>query len=254
VSELPSPLDHPDAQAVFKELLASLTAESDRGAILIGAAHVDNCLRDLMDAVFPARMGKKHREALLEYPGPLSSLSGKVQVAYATRLIPRSVYDATNALRKIRNDAAHHPTSFDLADQVERVKQIYAALGATLPSGLRMLSLEMILDYKVHVLLTAAREAKEREPDLAFDMGTREDAIRFIADAPEVMEAMEKQVPRWELAIGIALLCSLIILQRVELADRLGPGSTLAKILKNAGHREAVAESPEHTDGISGGE
>jgi hypothetical protein len=40
-----SPFEHPEAREHFSKLLVSLTAESDRGAIVIGAAVVDKMPR-----------------------------------------------------------------------------------------------------------------------------------------------------------------------------------------------------------------
>jgi hypothetical protein len=64
-----SPFDNPEARELFETLLNSLGTESDRGIILIGAAHVDKCLTSLFQAVFPQSLGKKARERLLGYPG-----------------------------------------------------------------------------------------------------------------------------------------------------------------------------------------
>jgi hypothetical protein len=226
-----SPLDHPEASALFSELLVSLTAESDRGAILVGTAHVDNCLRSLLEAVLPTDLGKPERGELLRYPGPLSALAARTQVTYGLRLVPRSIYDSVNALRDMRNDVAHRPEAFALRTQEDRIRQVYAAMGPDFPNGLRGLALEMMLDYKTHVLIEAAREVAQRDPDLGLLIETKEQAANFIRETPEVLEAMRDEVLRWELAIGIAAICGVIIQYREEAKTILGAGGTLGRVV-----------------------
>jgi hypothetical protein len=230
-----SPFAHPEVQSLFKELLIGLVAESDRGAILVGAAHVDRYLSELFDAVFPKSLNAKQRKSILEYPGSLATFAAKTHVAYATRLIPRSAYEAANALRSIRNDVAHHPDTFELGKNDKRVQRIYEALGTTLPDGLRSISIEMIVDYKIDLLLRTAQELRERDPDYDLGIETREEARTFIANASDVMDAMQKEVPRWELALGVALLCSIVIVERDAILLGLGPDTTMSKLIGAAG-------------------
>ena len=192
------PLSHPEAQRLYKELLSSLAEESDRGALLVGLAHVDNCLESLLRAVFPADLSGKQRKQLLAYPGPLSALASRVNVAYALRLIPRSVYEATNILRAIRNDVAHRPEAFSLKENQERITTAYEALGPTLRGGLRQVTLEIFVEYKISVILDAAKGA-----DVGIE--TREAALAFIRDHEDLIANFEGQVLHWESAIGIAL-------------------------------------------------
>jgi hypothetical protein len=245
---MPSPFDHPEARSLFRDLLLSLTAESDRGAILIGAAQIDFCLRDLLEAVVPASISNKQRKALFEYPGALSSFATRNHVAYVTRLIPQSVYDATNSLRSLRNDVAHHPSTFDLNDHADKIRQVYGALGATLPAGLRSLSVEMIIDYKINVLLGVSRELRKHDPDFSLSIETRDEALNYLANDTEVREAMQKEIPRWELALGIALLCSIIIHERDSIRAGLGSATTLSNLLKS-GRTSAVFETEPQASG-----
>lgn len=216
------PLQHPEISALFADLLENLIGESDRGAVLIGAAHVDNHLRRLFEAVFPSDLSKTKRNALLNYPGPLSTYSAKVEVAYALRLLPRNVYDALHALRRIRNDVAHSPESFVLVGQEERVRQMYA-LDPDLPDGIRAFALEMMLDYKVHVIVEKARELQldEEYADIEPFLNSKQDAVRFISEHPDLGDSFKQQLPQWELAVGIFFLCSMIVFHRDRVASPL---------------------------------
>jgi hypothetical protein len=241
-----SPFELPEAKNLFAELLVSLTAESDRGAILVGAAQVDNCLRDLFSTVFPADLGEKQRYNMLAYSGALSTFSAKLHVAYATRLIPRSTYNAANALRRIRNEAAHFPATFSLSAQTDRIRQIYSSLGATVPDGLRALTVEMLVRYKVDMLLDAVRKTKEHEPELDVGISTADDALQFIRKHPAVLDAIEHQLPTWELTIGIFLVCSVIIMQRVRLSTRLGPSTLIATLAPASTEGQGTPSSLHH--------
>ena len=81
-------LDHPEIEQLFASIFSDLVSESDRGAVLIGTSHVDFHLRRLFETVAPKSMSRRKLLRILEYPGPLSSLSAKANIAYLTRLIP----------------------------------------------------------------------------------------------------------------------------------------------------------------------
>jgi hypothetical protein len=83
----------------MEKLLTTLIGESDRGAVLLGGIHVDKYMRGLLEAVMPQDLSQERRKQLLNYPGPLASFSARIDVAYATRLISRPLYDALHALR-----------------------------------------------------------------------------------------------------------------------------------------------------------
>lgn len=208
-----SPFDHPEAQELFETLMRSLGTESDRGVILIGAAHIDECLTSLFQAVFPQSLGKKARERLLGYPGLLSSFSAKIEAAFVLRLIPKRVYDALNVLRQFRNELAHSPDAFDLRKHEQRYRRIYE-LGPDLPDYVRNWALKSMTDYKRMVAEDTIRKLNEENPDFDPATWTEQDLTDFVSKNPEVKESLEKQLPHWELAMGIALLGSQIVFHR----------------------------------------
>lgn len=208
-----SPFDHPEARELFETLTRSLGTESDRGVILIGAAHIDKYLTSLFQAVFPQSLGKKPRERLLGYPGLLSSFSAKLEAAFALRLIPRRVYDALNALRRLRNELAHSPDAFDLRKHEQRYREIYE-LGPDFPDYVRHWALKSTTNYKRMVVDDAIRELNEENPDFDPVTLSEQDLADFVSKNPDVKESLDKQLPHWELAIGIALLGSQIVFHR----------------------------------------
>lgn len=79
--------------------------ESDRGITLIIAAHIEKCLRRILESVL---IKDKVTEELFEGPyAPFGSLSGKTQAAFAMGLITKNERDRINAVRGVRNVFAH---------------------------------------------------------------------------------------------------------------------------------------------------
>src|SRR5689334_1468208 len=118
-------LDHPEIKQLFESVFSTLVVESDRGAVLIGASHTDLHLRSLFEKLAPKAISQRELRHTLNYPGPLSTLSAKADIAYITRLISYNLHEAIHHLRRIRNDVAHSPDSFRLADHKERLWKMY---------------------------------------------------------------------------------------------------------------------------------
>lgn len=209
-----SPFDHPEAAEILESLLVGLTHESPRGAALIGCAKVEDCTEGLLDAVIPREMGKKRRRELFRYPGAFSSFAAKIEIAYSTRLIQRSIYDALHALKALRNKAAHSPNTFSLRGREREYMALYVPLGPNLDHGVRHLALEAMFRNKT----AAIKEALERAHLQMGDPPPNEDDAKkwFLKAAkdPDIVEAMNDQLPHWELTIGLGLLCAMILTAR----------------------------------------
>jgi DNA-binding MltR family transcriptional regulator len=82
-----------------------LMKESNRGAVLVGVAYLD----DLLIRLFKARLRLTETlsEDLFESSGPLFTLSSRIKVAYSLGWIGPETFRDLNLLRKIRNDFAH---------------------------------------------------------------------------------------------------------------------------------------------------
>lgn len=205
-----SPFDHPEITELFNTLLDKLLEESGRGALLIATTHVDDHLTKLIKEVLPKDISKKHTNTLFKYPGALSSFSAKIELAYAFRLINQNLYDCLNALRKIRNDAAHSPSILNLYELNEKLKEIYN-LGPTVPNLIREISMKMIVQTKVNAV-------KNIFDEFEFTDEKKQRQMEEIFADKEKIAVIEKQVPFWELINGLCLICGLIVSQRGKIS------------------------------------
>lgn len=78
--------------------------ESDRGAILILSAYLEELLGELIRA---ACVSNKHAEKLLDFHQPAGDFSSKISLCTALGFIHETEAAALSAVRKIRNSAAH---------------------------------------------------------------------------------------------------------------------------------------------------
>lgn len=160
-------LEHPEIGQLFASIFSNLVNESDRGAVLIGTSYVDLHLRKLFEAIAPQSMSRRELRRILDYPGALSSLSAKADIAYLARLISDNVNMAIYHLRRVRNEVAHTPDSFRLADHEERLRKMYE-LGPSVPSAINRWVCEAIINSAVsNVLKVKKTFSEEEEPIFA---------------------------------------------------------------------------------------
>ncbi|HWH73212.1 MAG TPA: hypothetical protein VNV16_03000 [Methylibium sp.] len=104
----------PDFEAVLK-LQRELEAESDRGAILVASAMIEEELRRLLDAYFVP--GASTPDTLFDGANaPLSSFSAKIDIAYRAGRVSEQLCRDLHLVRKIRNDVAHRPSGCTFED------------------------------------------------------------------------------------------------------------------------------------------
>lgn len=97
----------------------ALEKESDRGLVLIIASELDELLKNLhLKRISSNTSGnRKLAKALVSSPfAPVSSFAGRIQVAYAYGLIDKDIFDSLEALRALRNYAAHSSGTFSLRE------------------------------------------------------------------------------------------------------------------------------------------
>jgi len=112
-----SVLEGLDPEAV-KEAVMVLRRESDRGAILVAIAILDdvftNRLTQLLD-----RGNSEARSRILSPPlGALSSFSSKVDLAFCIGIIPKQIYDDIRLVNKLRNLCAHDWGAFRITQDI----------------------------------------------------------------------------------------------------------------------------------------
>lgn len=98
-----------DLQAFVNEF----QSESDRATAILGAALLDEKLRQLLEAFLVD--DKEQVELLIDTERPLGSFGARIRVAYCLGLFDKNCFDILLIVKAIRNDFAHqlHGLSFE---------------------------------------------------------------------------------------------------------------------------------------------
>jgi hypothetical protein len=117
-----------DEFVAFKEFTMEFKNETDRAAVVLGAAKLDYLLYQILGKYLLPNPST--RDDLFEGDGPLSSFSAKIQMAYRLALIDAAFARALNLVRKIRNAFAHELSgcSLDSGAHSDRVKELFLPL------------------------------------------------------------------------------------------------------------------------------
>lgn len=222
-------LSHPEVQDVIGVLFDKLLNESGRGAILIGTSHVEEHLTKLIETVMPSDK-KAYRTRLLNYPGPISSFSAKIELAHAFRLIPVTLYDSLNALRKIRNEAAHSSSTFSLIEIADKLRLVYS-LGPSVPEIVKSEATEAMLKIKLENIRQIFDENQ-------VDEESRRKLIEELVADKKRMASLESQVPHWELIYGLSLVCGFIVHEREQISILIKKGSTWGSLIEGLKKKE----------------
>jgi hypothetical protein len=102
-----------------KAELADLSAESDRGAIILMATTIE----DVLEQEIVGRFRNLHddmpaRKKMFEADGILSTFSSKIDMAYAIGLIDKDYRSKIHLIREIRNACAHSRKPLSFKDTV----------------------------------------------------------------------------------------------------------------------------------------
>ena len=203
-------LQHPEVKAIF-DSISDLLNESDRGTVLVCATHVDVHLERLYQKVAPSGVLQHKRRSLLTYPGPLSTLSARTDVAVLVGLISVRLGNAINCLRRLRNNVAHSSASFRLRDHWNDVRGAYN-LGPELPAAINRMALRVLLDNAVTRFLKIRDPLDENR--LYFE--TPGQVLDYLHEHPDILQPLEERAPRLELALGTAMICGMIVLHRED--------------------------------------
>jgi len=176
-----------------------LTNESERGALLVGTGKIEEYLEKLIITILPKEK-KGYKEKLLNYPGPLSSFSGKIEILYAFRIIDKRVYLSLNTLRKLRNNAAHSSNTFSLQEIKKSLEDFYD-FEEMFRQVVHKLALNQLISWKKEQIKTGLIE-KQLDADFDYEKLWNE---RF--PNPEENEIFQEQLTIWKLAFGLTFLC-----------------------------------------------
>lgn len=94
----------PDVES-FEAFMTEFISESDRAAVVLGAARIDAALYDLLVAFL--QPAPDANDSLLDGDSPLATFSAKINLAYRLGLIDAQCSRALHLVRKIRNSFAH---------------------------------------------------------------------------------------------------------------------------------------------------
>lgn len=101
--------------------------ESDRAAVILAAAEIDDLLRQILVKVL--RPSTQQNDQLFDTDMPLSSFSARIKLADRLGIIDEEIFSALNLLRKVRNDFAHKRgmslTSGKTNDQIKSLLTIF---------------------------------------------------------------------------------------------------------------------------------
>ena len=203
VEEIEQPFENPEVKKLFDILMDNLLTESGRGALLVATSHIDRYLTELFECVLPKDYPIAQRKQLFKYPGTLSSLSAKIELAYAFRLINKKLYENLTALRRLRNDAAHGSDKFDLHDLEDRLRNIYD-MGDGFAFAIRDLAVSALMRVKAHNIGLVFDE-------LGLTDEQKHERWTELFNDKENIKKLTQQAPHWEMIIGLCFLCWMII-------------------------------------------
>lgn len=178
-----------------------LLNESFRGAILISAAFVEDCLGNLIETNLPEK-NKKYKKRLLSYPGPLSSFSSRIELSYAFRLINKNVYDSLNVLRKVRNTAAHSANVFTYSDFQNEFQEIYN-LNLEIATLIKNIPKELMHIHNESILREVAKKGN-------FSSDVVENYKKNQENFKSKTGKLEEELNLWRMVYGISIICIMI--------------------------------------------
>jgi hypothetical protein len=109
------------------KFLLSLAKESERSAVVLGVARLDNSLEKLLKSYMHYCIGEN--DNLFDSDKPLSFFSSKIALAYRLGLIDGDFEHALQMARRIRNEFAHAIEVSSLKDSPNR-ERLYELIRA----------------------------------------------------------------------------------------------------------------------------
>lgn len=213
-------LDDSDVSDAFSTMLKEFASESDRGAVLIAAdivaAHLEIIIRELA----PAELGAKRLKGMLNYPGAISSLAARTDVALMAGFIDPVAYRSINTLRGLRNNAAHSQGGFRLKHNLDLLRKI-SDLGPGTTVGVNQFAIETVVTPYFDSLLNQGLEMEQETGRNLFP--DRATILATLREHPDSMEALEERALRTELAFAVWLLLGLMAHKRKSLVASRAP-------------------------------
>jgi hypothetical protein len=108
----------------FADFADEFRSETDRAAVILGAAKLDHTLHQILTTFLLPKLGSS--DELLDGDSPLSSFSSKINLCYRLGLIDADFVRALHLIRKIRNSFAHEVSgcNLELSPHRDRVAEL----------------------------------------------------------------------------------------------------------------------------------
>lgn len=111
----------------FEAFYEEFVSDSDRAAVVLGAAKIDDILSRILSARLVRRVDEKSDE-LLNANGPLGTMSARIDMVFRLGLISKEFRRSLHLIRKIRNTFAHdlEGCSFETSSIKDQTRELYA--------------------------------------------------------------------------------------------------------------------------------
>jgi hypothetical protein len=117
-----------DVRGILMKFVNVIGRETDRGAVLVGAAAVDDLLAELLrDVLLPsAGGGGDEKDELLGVDRPLGTFSARIDACYRLGLVDADFRRVLHMVRRTRNDFAHriHEQALDVGASKDRLREL----------------------------------------------------------------------------------------------------------------------------------
>ena len=217
-------MDHPEVDTYMRNLFPAITAESDRGAILLGAAQIDEQLKAFFLALLPTKTNRERKDEIFGFNGPFGTLSAKLDVAYTCRLLPPSLIEAVHLFRKLRNDLAHKTEPFSLNHHSLRIRKIFSLVGPGVDVGVSSTTVDMLLENGIGLLSQLDHPTRPGEPMFQ----SRSDILAYLTDNKHHLRKLDDHRMKWEIGVGVGLICGLLIHLRNDLVKIVAEHETFS--------------------------
>jgi hypothetical protein len=160
----------------LRSAVRGLTPTQHAGVAIVGAALVEEQVHRALLTKMRPLSGQMHKRLFDGY-GPLSSFSGKIDVAYALHIITKATYRDLTTIRRIRNKFAHPmspDTHFDSPEIRALFKQFNTFDDAT-------------TDYRAYYLL------KLTEVDAPLEHVIQSSTSTIVSDVPSKSEEQHQE-------------------------------------------------------------
>jgi len=117
-----------DSMEVFKAFVAEFREESDRAAVILGAAKLDLLLYQILQKALRPCTSKS--DELLDGDTPLGSFSSRIAICHRLGILDEHLTRSLHLVRRIRNSFAHELSGSDLNSGAhrDRIRELISPL------------------------------------------------------------------------------------------------------------------------------